>query len=173
MRSINYRTWNTRFAWKSFLEKSTKLVFIIFCRHQPTIINICRQERTITNICRHQSPLVQILVATNLLLEILVDTHLLETPFPTARHQLSKSHQSLCLRDTNLLLHRHQSPPLNTKLTRYTNLFVSCTNPHRVCLLLLSSLGLLAASPFTRSTHCFCLYKICSLLLPLPGLNKI
>jgi hypothetical protein len=118
MRSINCRTWNTRFTWKPFREKTTKILFIILCRHQPTTnqpkrhqsplvqtlvgTNLLLQIFVDTNLLRHQSPLVQTLVGTNLLLQIFVDTNLLETPIPTAKHQLNKRHQSLCLSDTNL-----------------------------------------------------------------------
>jgi hypothetical protein len=88
MRSINCRTWKTRFMWKLFQEKTKILLFIILCRHQPTGYTISR--------------VVQTLVGTNLLLWIFIDTNLLETPIASGKHQISKRHQSLCLSDTNL-----------------------------------------------------------------------
>jgi hypothetical protein len=46
MRYINYRTWNTRFTWKPFREKTTKIHFIILCRHQRTVTTIYRHQHT-------------------------------------------------------------------------------------------------------------------------------
>jgi hypothetical protein len=129
MRSINHKTWKTRFTWKPFQEKTKKNPFIIIYRFQPIV----------TNICRHQSPLVQILVGIELLLHIFVDTNILQTPIPTTKNQLSKRHQYLCLSGTNLLLQifvetnilKTPIPTSKYQLSkRHQSLYVSYINLH-------------------------------------------
>ena len=82
-------TWKTRFKWRPFQEKATKIIFIIICRSQPIVTNIYRHQHTGETNPHWYKP-YQAPTYSYKSLQTLVP-----------KHQFIKRHQSLSLSTTN------------------------------------------------------------------------